>query len=103
LLKNSNLYSFIGLCKKARKLVTGLSLCEKNIRKGKVDLVILAKDAGVNTKKDINNICNYYKVDIIEFGSGQSLGKATGNSNIMVIGIMDKGFKKEIINKINKV
>ena len=103
MLENKNLYNFIGLCKKARKLVTGLSLCENGIRKKKVKLVIVAKDAGKNTKKDINNICNYYKVGLIEFGTGDMLGKVTGNEKITVIGIIDEGFKKEIVIKINNL
>lgn len=94
-------YNMIGLCQKANRLITGLNLCETYIRRKKIKLVIVASDAGYNTKKDITNICKYYNVDVVEFGTGDMLGKMTGKELRTVIGITDEGFKKELLGRIN--
>ncbi len=96
-------YNMIGLCNKASRLITGQELCEKQIRRNNVFLVIIATDTGQNTKKEMTNICHHYGVDLVEFGTGDMLGKMTGKETRKVIGIKDLGFKKEILKRMQAI
>lgn len=100
MINQTKVYNLIGLCKKANLLVSGITLCENAIRSKKAVLVIIAQDAGANTRKDIKNICNYYNIDLVKFGTGDMLGKLTRSNKKTVIAIKDEGFKIEILKKI---
>lgn len=91
----------IGLCKKARKLQCGESICKEAVRFGKSYLIIIATDASDNTKKSIINSCTYYGVDYFEFGTKEILANAVGNFINAVISINDEGFAKAISKHIS--
>ena len=48
----NKIYSFIGLAKKAGKLLAGEYNCEKAIEKSAARLIIIARNASDNTKKN---------------------------------------------------
>lgn len=92
----------IGMCKKAGKLKSGGDTCLKEIRAGKATMIIVAEDASQNTKKRFMDACKNKKIEIIEFGTGEMLGKMAGKDYRTIIGIMDENFKKAILSKMNK-
>ena len=47
------LLGMLGFAARARKLVCGTDLCRDEIRRGKLQLVLVASDASQNTKKRI--------------------------------------------------
>lgn len=96
----NNILSFIGLCMKAGKLVSGEETVEKALKAHKVKLVILAEDASDNTKKKFKDMCTYRNVEWIEFCSKYELGNALGKHIRATIGILDEGFAKSIKEKI---
>lgn len=56
----------IGLCKRAGRLICGVPLICTEMRKGgQVHLVLAASDASDNTKKKLNDKCNFYNVQLI--------------------------------------
>ena len=86
----------IGLATRARRLVTGEDVCQRQLRAGKGKLCIVAEDASDNTKKRFSNMCNYRNVEIVFFGKKDELGKFTGKESRTVIVIIDDGFAKKI-------
>lgn len=94
--------SFLGLAKKAGKVESGSFCVEKAVKSGKSYLVLLAQDASSNTKKDIENMCAYYKVPCITYGNKESLGAAIGLENRVCIALTDEGFAKGVISKVQK-
>lgn len=91
----------LGLANRARKLTVGTEFTIKGVRNGKVKLVILASDASSNTQKLVNDKCGTYKVEIV-MGNSFEMSNAIGKNNIMVIGIIDKGFSDLILNQKRK-
>ncbi len=91
------IFNLIGLAMRARKIVSGDELFE-SIRNQKVHLVILASDAGANTKKKVNDKCAFYNVKILEIEDSKRMNHAIGKKNRMAIGITDEGFSKSILN-----
>lgn len=83
----------LGLAFRAQKLHYGTTNVIKSIQKQEATLVIIANDASDNTKKKIIDKCTYYNVDYkIEYQSHE-ISHAIGKKNIMVISILDSGFK----------
>ena len=98
---NDKILSMIGLAKRANKISTGEFICKKAIKSGRAKLAIIAEDASNNTKKSILNSCNYYNVDVVEFGDMESLGKYSGSGERAVVTINDINLSNAIIKLIN--
>ncbi|MGE5613163.1 MAG: L7Ae/L30e/S12e/Gadd45 family ribosomal protein [Bacillota bacterium] len=90
------IYSFIGLAKKAGKLVAGEETCESALKSGKVYLLIVSEDASANTVKKFMNASAYRKVGMVRFGQKELLGKFTGGNVRTVIAIKDRGFAEHL-------
>lgn len=80
----------LGLITRARKLVTGEELVVKAIQKKKVYLVIVSEDASHNTKKKLQDKCNFYNVPLYFKGDREIIGRAIGKVERVVIGIEDR-------------
>ena len=90
----------IGLAKRAGRLSCGESACKEAIRMGNSHLIILARDVGKNTSKNILDSCTYYKVKHLILGTKESLGHAVGNEFNAVISVNDEGFANGILKHI---
>lgn len=94
----------IGLAKKAGKIVSGEEQCEKEIRKNKSELIIIANDISKTGQKAITNICTHYSVDWIMCLSKSELGNAVGAAcDRTVLSINDRGFADAILKKYAKM
>ncbi|HLS99911.1 MAG TPA: ribosomal L7Ae/L30e/S12e/Gadd45 family protein [Acholeplasma sp.] len=82
----------LGLAYRAKKTVLGTDEVVASLQKGELYLVLLANDAGPNTKKKISDKTKTYQVELNEQFSSLELNKALGRENVKVIGIKDKGF-----------
>lgn len=93
--------SMIGMTAKAGRLVSGEFSTEKAVKSGQAHLVIVAEDASDNTKKMFQNMCTFYKVSISFFGTKEELGHWVGKAQRASICILDEGFAKSVLKKIN--
>jgi ribosomal protein L7Ae-like RNA K-turn-binding protein len=96
-------YSLLGLAKKAGQLVSGDETCEKAIKSGKAELVVVAGDASENTKDRFNSMCKFRNICYREYGLKQELGKCTGKEIRAVISILSKDFKNGLLNLIDQI
>ncbi|OQX93293.1 MAG: hypothetical protein B6I17_03230 [Tenericutes bacterium 4572_104] len=87
---------YLGLCRRANKLVMGESFVVEKIKNKKTYLVFLAKDAGYRTTKKIRDKTKFYNIKLIEEFNTIEINKAIGRKNIKVIGIIDNEFYKMI-------
>lgn len=97
---NQKIYSYIGLAMRAGKVVSGDDTTLKELKKGKVSLVIVANDASDNTKKLFEDKSSYRKVDQVYFSTKVELGLSIGKSPRAVIGIKDKALASKITELI---
>ena len=91
---DKKIYSLLGLCQKAGKLVSGEFAVENAIKSGKACLVIVSGDASDNTAGKFRNKCDYYGVPFFMFGDKEMLGHAIGKEVRTSIAITDDGFAK---------
>ncbi len=96
----NKIYSMLGLCQKAGKLVSGEFSVENAIKAGKACLVLVSSDASENTKKKFRDKCDYYGVPFAEFGEKERLGSAIGKEVRTSVAITDSGFAKSLQEKL---
>lgn len=99
--QNSKVLSMLGLAAKAGKVASGEFSTEKEVKSGNACLVIAAEDASDNTKKMFRNMCKYYEVPMEIFATKEELGHWIGKAYRASICILDEGFAKSIVKKIN--
>ena len=95
--------SLIGLATKAGKTVSGEFMTEREAKARRAYLVIVAGDASENTKKNFRNMCEYHRVPICFYGDKESLGHAMGKQFRASLAVLDEGFAKGILKKIQEM
>ena len=86
--------SNLGLCNRARGLVSGSDIVIDYLKKGKIYYIFLASDASDNTKKMVTDKAKFYNVTVDDTYTSYELSSAIGQSGRMVIGITSAGFLK---------
>ncbi|MBF7018853.1 ribosomal L7Ae/L30e/S12e/Gadd45 family protein [Staphylococcus sp. 18_1_E_LY] len=94
--------NFLGLAMRAGKVKTGESVIINEIKKHRIQLVIIAEDASENTKKVIQNKCESYHISFRIFGTRSELGQALGKAERVNVGITDQGFAKKLLSMIEE-
>ena len=84
--------SMLGMAARAGKIESGEFSTEKAVKSGRGRLVIVAEDASGNTKKMFTNMCKYYEVPLVVFGTKEELGHWIGKAYRASICILDEGF-----------
>ena len=98
------IYTLIGFCQKAGKMVSGDDGVMIAMSKGKVKLVIVPEDLSQNSldkfqqKTRNQKMKNGQPAPVVTFGTKDSLGRAIGKSPRGLLGVVDPGFS-EALNK----
>ena len=102
--QTDKILSYIGISKKAGRIVIGTELTCAAVRDGKIKLAVLAADASANTEKRLCNCCEYYGVKSIKCGfTSDMLGRAAGSyGKVASVGLTDEGLSKAITDLIKQ-
>ncbi len=95
-MNKNKLLQYLGLCRRANKLVMGESFVVEKIKNKEVYLIFLANDTGYRTTKKIRDKTKFYNIKLVEEFSTEEINKAIGRHNIKVIGITDYKFYEMI-------
>ncbi len=94
---------FMGLIKRAGKLLEGYNKCEEAIRRNRVHFVIMSQDVSKNTWAKFLSYNDKYKVPVEKtIYTGEEIGNAIGSSEIKVVGVTDKNMGKALMNLLKK-
>lgn len=93
---NEKLSGFLGLSKKAGKLITGFDMTEEAIRKGTAKAVLLSADCSERTARNIKRIAQENGTELLILPLtmdeiGYAVAKRAG-----VLSVCDSGFSKKI-------
>lgn len=91
----------LGLAQRAGAVKSGEFMTENTIKDGKSFLCIVASDASDNTKKQFEDMCKYYKVPYIAYGTKESLGHAIGKEFRASLCVTNENLANGIKNKLN--
>ncbi len=89
-------YDLLGLAQRAGKVQSGEAAAETVIKKNKAKLVIVAKDASENTKRNFTTMAYSRRARLIEAGEKLLLGTALGRSPRSVVVITDDNFANRL-------
>lgn len=89
-------YALLGLCMRAGKISGGEAAAHAAIRSGECRLLIISEDASENTKKKFANAATYYKVDCLQWGTKEALGRAIGKAQRSVLAVCEEGFAAQL-------
>jgi len=102
---NNKFFQFLGLTKKAGKLIEGYNQCEEALSHGRGTLIILSEESAVNTKDKFKRLASRNVIPLIEGVSNEILGKYLGRAEINVVCVSDKKMTNKLLslwNEMNK-
>lgn len=98
---NDRILSFLGLCRRAKKLVIGAETAEKSVREGKSLLVLYASDAAPNSLKRVRRACGEQGVAVRQLHCDkQALSLALGRLSA-VVSVEDRGFADRLCQMLD--
>ena len=96
----------LGLCAKARKLITGTPMVCESLRGAKKPfLVLCAADNSQNTAKKLSDKCSFYGVPaIILEATGASIADAVGKKGgqVAAVAVTDENLCRLILSSLEK-
>ena len=101
-MKTDAVLSLLSLCKKAGKIKTGTFQVEESVKKFKSYLVICATDSSDRRKEDVKNMCEFYEVPYILYGTKEELGNCIGKISNALLSVEDEKLALSIIKKADK-
>ncbi len=97
-MNNDRLLSFLGLCKRAGKLISGAETVTKAITEKKALLVLYASDVSQNSIKGVLKAAESFDVPARELDrTKEELSFALGK-HCAIVGITDPGFSKKLLD-----
>jgi ribosomal protein L7Ae-like RNA K-turn-binding protein len=100
---NNKFFQFLGLTKKAGKLIEGYNQCEDALSHGRGTLVILSQESATNTKDKFKRLASKNAIPLIEGVSNETLGKFLGRQEINVLCVYDKKMSNKLISLWNEM
>lgn len=88
--------NMIGLSKRAGKLLSGATLCEKEIKSKRARLLLIAGDCSENSMDKFVSMAKFYSVPYAVFSTRSELGKYSGGGEKSVLAVLDEGFADAI-------
>lgn len=92
--------NLLGLAMKAGKIISGEEACMRGFKK-KIYLVIVAKDASLNTTNTFKNKCAFYNIPLRLTGTKEELGMSIGKTFRAVLAVRDKEFAVALLKSID--
>lgn len=93
---NDRAMNMLGLCARARKLITGEKAVAQAVRDGGCFLALLDGDVAKNGDKAVSQACETCGVPLLRTAPG-ALGAAIGRPGRMAAAVTDAGMAKRII------
>ena len=99
---NNKFFQFLGLTKKAGKIIEGYNQCEEALSHRRGTLIILSQESSTNTKEKFQRLSVKNNIPVIEGVSNEVLGKCLGREEINVICINDKKMSDKLLSLWNE-
>ena len=93
---NDRVLSFLGLCRRAKKLVIGADIREQSIREGKSLLILHASDASQNSLKRVKRAAEECGVSVLDSGRSKDELSAALGRLCAVLSVEDRGFADKL-------
>lgn len=92
---------FLGICKRAGKVITGQESCVELARAGQAALMIVDECVSENTLKRVQNTCETHQVPCFTLPDGR-LGQAIGQPNRMIAAMKRDTMAEKLLQLLNE-
>ena len=99
---NNKFFQFLGLTKKAGKLIEGYNQCEEALEHRRGTLIILSEESSTNTKDKFKRLAAKNNVPLLEGASSEVLGQCLGREEINVLCVNDKKMSDKLLSLWNE-
>ena len=99
-MKKSKFASYLGLARRAGKVLTGYKTCAAALGRGSAKLIILAGDTSQNTRDKFSVLCERRDVPFKIYSSSDELSAMAGLTGRGIFGITDVNFAEAMIKEI---
>lgn len=99
---NEKCWTYLGFAARAGKAPSGEFQTENAVKQKKARVVILAKDASDNTKKQFINMCNRSDIPCVELADKETLGHAIGKEFRSSCAIIDKSLAEAFLKSLRE-
>jgi ribosomal protein L7Ae-like RNA K-turn-binding protein len=86
----------IGLGKRAGSVVVGTSRVRDELKRGRICLVVLAKDLSARTEEKVERLARAKGVRILQGPESGELGRHVGERPLQAVGVLDVNLAREI-------
>lgn len=91
---------YLGLSRRAGKIIPGYRSCSGAVKAGKIKLLIAAEDISENTKDKFSSQCKNHNVPFYVCGTIEELSAAVGMTGVGIFGVTDSNLAKAIKKEI---
>ena len=102
MVKPDKALQMLGMAMRAGKVKSGEFMTGNSVKDGSAQLVVVAMDASDNTKKQFNNMCDFYNVPIVFYETKEALGHCIGKEFRASLAVTDEGLATKILEIIDK-
>jgi ribosomal protein L7Ae-like RNA K-turn-binding protein len=88
------LLGLLGLAARARAVVSGTEQVRAEARKGRLELVVLARDAAAGQRSKLTGLLDAREISYFSVLSREQLGSAIGRAPVSAIGLKQQGFAR---------
>ncbi len=99
----NKIVTMLGFAQKSGNLLAGNEIVLKSLDRNRLKLVLIGSDVSEKSVVKIKNRCLRLKVPFYSGLSVAQLSQAIGKHNRTVIGVLDDGFAKRIIELIGDI
>lgn len=99
---NNKFFQFLGLTKKAGKLIEGYNQCEEALSHRRGTLIILSKESSTNTKDKFKRFSEKNNIPLLEGAASEVLGEFLGREEINVLCVNDKKMSDKLLSLWNE-
>ena len=99
---NNKFFQFLGLTKKAGKLIEGYNQCEEALSHRRGTLIILSEESSTNTKDKFKRLGSKNNIPLIEGVPNELLGRCLGREEINVLCVNDKRISDKLLSLWNE-
>lgn len=90
----------LGLARRAGALAVGTQAVRDALRRGELSAVVVAGDATENARRRMRGALGASGVRVVTGGTRMGLGRAVGRSDVVVVGIRDRGLAARIVGEV---
>ena len=101
-MKTDRVLQMLGIAQRAGAVKSGGFMTEACVKDRSAYLVIIASDSSDNTKKQFENMCDFYNVPLRLYGNREELGHCIGKDFRASVAVTDEGLADKIKSLLDR-